>query len=352
MSSCSDLEGHDRGGLSSEQTIESQEHGSEWAASSSARMEVVEVGEATTKVDPLLDRKTLILSRDAILHVKPSSREACLVVLYPAGPLLGKRIRLEKDSYVIGRHPDADIHIPAESVSRRHARLVRRQSMWSIEDLNSTNGTYVNRVRLRPAVAEALRDGELIYCGEYHLKFLAGHNVEAAYHDLLYESSTLDGLTGTHNRRYFQDFLEREVAAAARHGRPLSLIMMDIDHFKKVNDSMGHPVGDLVLREVSDRIRERIRREDLFARYGGEEFVIVLRETGADGAKAFAESVRKLIESLTIQTEHGPVHITASFGVATSTGTHSLTPSALIELADKRLYRAKNRGRNRVVGNE
>ena len=146
------------------------------------------------------------------------------------------------------------------------------------------------------------------------------------------------------------DFLDREFARAKRHGRSLSILMLDLDHFKKINDLHGHLTGDFVLKEVTSVIRRRIRREEMFARYGGEEFVIVLPETNREQAVALAESIRRLVEALIIDFEGVKIRVTVSIGVCEFDPLKHSTPQDLLKEADKNLYVAKQRGRNRVYG--
>lgn len=156
--------------------------------------------------------------------------------------------------------------------------------------------------------------------------------------------ATTDGLTGLLNRRTFNTVLDRRFREADRYRRPLSLLLLDIDHFKKVNDTHGHPAGDAVLRGVA-RIAQRCAREtDAVARYGGEELALILPETDADGARAVAERIRKAVEAAQHPTEQGAVRVTVSIGVATQ----GPSPEEMVEGADKALYRAKQGGRNRV----
>src|SRR6185295_15434243 len=156
-------------------------------------------------------------------------------------------------------------------------------------------------------------------------------------------------LTGAYNKRYFLEFLEREIARCARHRRPLSLVMFDIDHFKAINDQHGHLTGDHVLREMSRRLLHRIRREELLARYGGEEFAVVLPETDLAGARTFGEQVRRIVGDQMFEYEGHTFPITISGGVATVEG-EDIDGSALIKRADDLLFRAKHEGRNRVLG--
>jgi len=249
-----------------------------------------------------------------------------------------------------------------DSVSRRHARLVRHSDDWWVEDLGSTNGTFVND---DPVDRRKLGDGDILRFGEAVVKFLSGTNIERAYHDEVYRLSILDGLTGVHNKRFFDEVLEREVARSQRHGGNLALVMFDIDHFKQINDTYGHLAGDTILVLLCRRLRPRIRREDVLARVGGEEFACLLTETTQDGALGFAEDLRQLVEREPFVCDGQAIQVTISLGVAAfepQPGTPSRPPFEdtrataaplkdaldLVRRADSRLYAAKNGGRNRV----
>jgi two-component system cell cycle response regulator len=161
--------------------------------------------------------------------------------------------------------------------------------------------------------------------------------------------ATIDALTGCLNRRAFVERLERELDRVSRYTAELSILMIDLDRFKAVNDTRGHLIGDSVLRQIGDLLRGEVRSVDLAARYGGEEFVIVLPETDPDGAQAFAERLRKRVVQTNFAETGDPLNVTVSIGVAsTGPGSAVPTPDALIASADKALYRAKNEGRNRV----
>ncbi|WP_301002550.1 GGDEF domain-containing protein [Capsulimonas corticalis] len=156
--------------------------------------------------------------------------------------------------------------------------------------------------------------------------------------------ATTDGLTGLKNHQAFQECLSEEVQRALRHGQSLSLVLMDVDHFKHFNDTHGHPAGDVVLKTVALILREVARDTDLTARYGGEEFVTILPETDIEGASALAERLRASIER-----HYWPLHpVTASFGVAALKHT-DICGADIIARADRALYQAKAAGRNRVV---
>jgi len=290
---------------------------------------------------------TVIIS-SPLLTQKPGAKtgEACIILLHPPGPDIGRRTPLNKQSYVFGRDDEADMVISRSSVSRRHAVVMRMGEVWTVQDLGSTNGTFVNERRVEN---HALEDGDQIRFGDAIFKFLIGSNVESAYHEEIYRMTIVDGLTGVHNKRYFLDFLDREIASAHRHGHPLALVMMDIDHFKKVNDERGHLAGDAVLKEMCNRIKPRIRREDLFARYGGEEFAAVLTVTALEGALRFAEHVRNLVREkpFTFGPEMFPV--TISLGVSAIQCESDVDSTELTRRADENLYEAKHSGRDRVV---
>jgi two-component system, cell cycle response regulator len=281
--------------------------------------------------------------------VKPQAAtgEGCLVLIYPPGPDMGKRFPLTRNEVVLGRGADCDVQVDRDSVSRRHARVFRTGEQWTVEDLGSTNGSYVNDV---PVQRSVLRDNDYLKIGAAIFKFLSGAGVEASYYEEIYRMTIIDGLTGAHNKRYFLEFLERETARCARHKRPLSLLMFDIDHFKKINDTHGHLTGDYVLKEMSRRLLARIRREELLARYGGEEFAAVLPETDHDGAMTFAEQIRKLVGDDPFEYEGDKFPVTISVGVSTYDGAEEIDVNNFIRLADDNLYRAKREGRNRIIG--
>ena len=166
--------------------------------------------------------------------------------------------------------------------------------------------------------------------------------------------SITDPLTGCSNRGCLNTRLPQEIQRAGRYNRPLSIVMCDIDHFKKVNDTYGHQAGDLVLKEFSKRLKDSIRdKVDMLARYGGEEFLVTLPETDLDGALHLSERLRRVISEKEFDIGTKKIKITASFGVAgfdSDNDGDEISFDTLINHADKYLYKAKNEGRNRVVG--
>jgi two-component system, cell cycle response regulator len=276
-----------------------------------------------------------------------ATREACLVHIYPSGPTMGCRYPLADRPLVIGRGEDSDIRLNDHSVSRRHAIIEPTPEGYYVCDQQSTNGTFVNDKQLDSSWL--LQDGDYLRVGNCLYRYLAGGNIEAEYHEEIYRLTILDGLTQIHNQRYLNEFLEREVIRSQRHSRPLSVLMLDIDRFKSINDTFGHLCGDFVLRELADLIRGSVRKEDLFARCGGEEFVLVLVETTREGAVEVAERLRDAVASHQFRFEANPVTFTISIGVSTTIGDATTSSTSLLKAADDNLYKAKRAGRNRVV---
>jgi two-component system cell cycle response regulator len=286
----------------------------------------------------------------AVEPVPPTVRrrgEACVVVLY--GPELGRRATIGRTAFQIGRSSKNELPIDQESVSRHHARITSVQNRgFLIEDLGSTNGTYVNDEKLALAKERRLlKDGDQIRVGRSILKFMTGTNLEANYHEEIYRLMTVDALTQVYNKRYFGEALEREFNRAHRYKRELSLVLIDVDHFKAVNDTNGHLAGDAILRQVTAEVKPRLREQDIFARVGGEEFAMLLPEIGSEGAMATGEKVRRIIEGATFVFEKIVAKITVSVGV-TSLDPLSREPNSLYERADAALYEAKAKGRNCV----
>jgi diguanylate cyclase (GGDEF)-like protein len=271
--------------------------------------------------------------------------ESCLVEIH--GPQLGKKYVLEEEEFTIGRDVKNNIVVDLDNVSRRHAKITTRQGQSRVSDLGSTNGTYLNDQEVLDEMP--LRTGDYVKVGGTIFKFLSGGNIETLYHEEIYQLTIVDGLTQVNNKRYLLEYLEREMGRCHRYGRALSLIMVDLDHFKQVNDTNGHLAGDYVLRETASLIRQRIRKEECFARYGGEEFAVVMPESGPENARLFAEKVRRLVEAHAFSFEGKPIKVTISLGVADMTP-EMTEPLNFIKVADANLYKAKKSGRNRVAG--
>jgi diguanylate cyclase (GGDEF)-like protein len=158
----------------------------------------------------------------------------------------------------------------------------------------------------------------------------------------------VDGLTQIYNKRYFLEFIDREMSRCQRYNRPLTLVMFDIDHFKKINDEFGHLAGDYVLKKLAGSIQSKnIRKEECFARYGGEEFAIVLPDTPKHNGAILAEKIRAMVQATRYEFEGNPIPVTISMGV--SEMQKGDVVDAFIQRADDKLYEGKQGGRNRVV---
>jgi diguanylate cyclase (GGDEF)-like protein len=241
---------------------------------------------------------------------------------------------------VVGRGTTATIQIESEEISRKHARIIEAPNGWAIEDLGSRNGTFVNGGRLTGP--HALVEGDKIEFGAgIVLRFALFDDLDESYHRTMYESSLRDGLTRAFNRKYFDERLDQEFAYALRHASALSLLMIDIDHFKVVNDEHGHPAGDAVLVQFAAHMQKIIRAEDVFARYGGEEFVILSRGIELEAARAFGERIRASVERAAFEHEGKKLVVTVSIGAAAIPNPEIVQPATLIEAADRALYSAK-----------
>lgn len=274
------------------------------------------------------------------------NRNACLIQIYPPGPGLGTRYNLGDAPLTIGRDTDCDICVNDDTASRHHARLQFDTASYIVTDLQSTNGTFVNEV---PVALHPLEDGDYLYIGNSIFRFLSGGNIESDFHEEIYRLTIIDALTDIHNKRYFLEFLDRELARSNRHGRPLTLLLFDIDHFKDINDTRGHLCGDYTLSKLAGLVKTVISQDELFARYGGEEFAIVLPETSLEGGVQAGDRIRALVEQHAFQFEDQPYRITVSVGAATTAGDGSMTTFELLSQADDKLYQAKHQGRNQVA---
>jgi len=279
----------------------------------------------------------------------PAAREETeIFLLQLKGPRIGSRVFLPEGETVLGRSESCTVVLGVESVSRRHCSILVSGGEVRVLDLGSTNGTWLNGRRLQADEPARIEVGDRLEIGEVVYKLLREGDVEAAYLEELRRLAVTDALTGAYNRRYLIEHLEKEVARCLRHRRPLALLIFDVDHFKRLNDTYGHLAGDRILEELAARIRLRfLRKVDVFARYGGEEFVIVLTETDARQARAAAERLRSLVADEPFQLEGGSVEVTVSVGVA-ALDAETTGAGALLARADENLYRAKREGRNRV----
>ena len=289
--------------------------------------------------------KTLVVKPAARLEIKRTERRGTLTVLL--GAEVGAVHALVSPIMTLGRGAQAEISVEDDGISRRHCRILCSQGSYDLEDLGSTNGTYLDHERIEGRVS--LREGARIEVGKTVLRFALQDELEQEASRRIYEMSIRDGLTGAYNRRYFDERMEAEFAFAVRHGTSLCVLMVDVDHFKRINDSFGHPAGDLTLRRIAAELREGVRTEDVVARYGGEEFAVIARGIDPSGARLFAERLRLMVERTHIEWEGARIAVTASIGCAHNhSGAAVASSEQLVSAADGALYAAKRAGRNRV----
>jgi diguanylate cyclase (GGDEF)-like protein len=272
-----------------------------------------------------------------------------VVVVY-AGAHLGRVFPLVSGPNIVGRSPQVDIALLDEEVSRIHATITLEQGPGGdrirLEDNGSTNGTFLNGRPL--ARSMPLAPGDRIALGSHVLKLVAMDAMERAFHAVLLDQSTRDTLTGLGNRRTALEELQRRFDLSRRHRRPLSLIMCDLDHFKNINDTLGHLAGDQVLRDFGGRVVKSLRNTDVAGRIGGEEFLLVLPETDLDGALLLAERLRAATADVGFDLPSGPLKVTCSLGVAERRD-DDRDGGTLMGRADGALYLAKREGRDRVM---
>jgi two-component system cell cycle response regulator len=271
---------------------------------------------------------------------------AYLVVL--AGASVGEMYKIEGEKTIIGRGQRAQVRLLDDGISREHAQLVIINDRVVLQDLGSTNGTYCNGLKVE--ANKELVDGDKILVGSTTiLKFTYHDNLDEIFQKQMYESALRDGLTKAFNKKYFTDRLESEFTFATRHVAPLTLVLFDIDHFKKVNDTHGHQAGDYVLSEISSLLTGLLRAEDVFARYGGEEFAVICRGSDVMQGQIVAERMRKAVEQNKFVFEGTHIPLTISIGVAGLPDPAVKDAAELVSLADQSLYKSKHGGRNRVT---
>jgi len=275
----------------------------------------------------------------------PISRDqAYLIVL--AGSAMGEMYKIARPQTIIGRGQTAHVRMMDDGISREHCEIQVEGDSMILHDLGSTNGTFCRGLRVDRHVLE---DGDKILVGSSTvLKFTYHDSLDEVFQRQMYESALRDDLTKTFNKKYFTDRLESEFAFATRSKADLSLVVFDLDHFKTINDTHGHPVGDQVLSEMAQVVSALIRAEDVFARVGGEEFAVICR--GADSVQglAVAERVRQAVDGHTFRANNKLIPVAVSAGVASIPDTRIADAQSLVAAADHALYEAKRTGRNRV----
>ena len=294
------------------------------------------------------DLDTIIDPTTASHLTLPGSSSPTLTIL--AGTDVGRVFALDVGTVVIGRTAESEVHIAHESISRKHCEItVHNQNQVLLRDLGSTNGTRVNDTDLSGTTRE-LHGGERIRLSKkVVLKFAFQDRLERGVQEDLYSSAVRDPLTGIHNKRFMQERLAHEVTYATRHGSDLCVLMFDLDHFKQVNDTYGHPAGDEVLVETARRVHNTLRSEDVFARYGGEEFVVIMRGIPLHEGEQASRRILKAIGERPFQAGTERITVTVSIGVASFQSAQAVSASSFLAQADLLLYQAKEQGRNQVV---
>lgn len=290
---------------------------------------------------------TMFARKEANLKAMENQQNQPYLIVM-AGNMAGQIFGLNSERTLLGRSPDCEVSLFDIDISRVHAEIRKHGHQMVLSDFNSTNGTYLNGKQVSQS---ELRDGDRVQLGcSTILKFSFHSKIEEKYQRQLYENAVLDGLTQIYNRKFFEDRLSTELSFAQRHNSMLSLLMIDLDHFKQVNDSHGHLTGDQVLRFVAQAIKELLRKEDIVARYGGEEFAVIARGIQPTQAAILGERIRSTVEMLEIPTNTGAtIRASTSIGVVTMMHNQFTAPHQIIHEADMRLYQAKRLGRNRVV---
>jgi diguanylate cyclase (GGDEF)-like protein len=284
------------------------------------------------------------VSRDMRGVVEVAAKQQALLIVL-SEPRLGSRVLLSETAVEIGRGATGGLMLDADSVSRKHARVEWSGSNHRIVDTGSTNGTFVNGSRVQ---AHELRDGDRVQIGKVLLKYIATGNIEAAYHEEFQRLMRFDPLTGACNKRTFEEALRTAVTAARTAPKPLSLMVFDLDHFKRINDTHGHVAGDSVLCELASVAREAMPKELVFGRVGGEEFAALWEGSDRAAMCDVAEKVRKATASHPFSFEGKRLSLTVSAGVAERPSGSDDAPEKLYERADTKLYEAKSAGRNCV----
>jgi diguanylate cyclase (GGDEF)-like protein len=277
------------------------------------------------------------------------------ILICMSGEVRGQRFRLQREETILGRSRACEVHLNDGGTSRQHARIVwenfdrnRETPICHLEDLGSRNGTELNGVPVRGRVLLTERDR--ITVGRSIFGFFLRDTEELMHDESLYLNATRDALTGLDNRYQMLSHLKHYMALANRRTLDLCLLLIDVDHFKRINDDYGHNVGDDALRHLAALLARNSRESDLVARWGGEEFAVSVPDSNLESALRHAERIREAIEAAPLGTANFTVRMSVSIGVAVLHPGDSL--QAFFDRADKALYEAKRSGRNRVVSSE
>lgn len=317
------------------------------AATSNPWPEDPDAPDPTLPVEGWGDFETALRKRKEV-DLTPQPCGWALVVY--AGTQLGRVFPVVPGENLIGRSPTANITLLDEEVSRVHSNLrletAEGKDRLILEDKGSTNGTFVNGQALEGQ--RQVLAGDRFAIGGHVLKLVAMDPLERSFHETLLDQSTKDPLTGLANRGAILGELQSRFDLSRRHGRPLSVVMCDLDHFKQINDTYGHGAGDLVLSNFGELVHQNLRGTDLAGRIGGEEFLLVLPETEMEGAMFLAERLRTALGGKPQVLANATLKVTCSLGVA-ERGPSDRDGGMLLGRADGALYQAKRQGRDRAM---
>ena len=289
-------------------------------------------------------RITSLKAIEVELRQRREQLAAYLVVVQ--GSNVGEMHKIDGPELIVGRATNVAVRLSDDGISRRHCRVLQLGGQVVIEDLGSANGTLVNGEMVQH---QALKEGDKIRLGsKTTLKFTYQDQLDETFQQHMYDAALRDGLTRAYNKKFFLDRLEAELAYARRHSTPLSLVMFDVDHFKKVNDTHGHLAGDAVLVHLTRISQAAVRTEDVLARYGGEEFAVICRGIPMLQAGVLGERLRTRVASERFEYRGTRLPITISVGVAAMPDANVRTVTELVNAADGALYEAKRAGRDRV----
>jgi diguanylate cyclase (GGDEF)-like protein len=280
-----------------------------------------------------------------------ANRPAAYLIMIRGG-IPGTMLRVGTEDTTLGRSAENSFPLQDMTVSRRHATVrMDARGQVTLSDEGSTNGTFVNGRRLEAGHPTTIEEGDRVQFGSGVLvKLVRLDSSDEHFQQEMFERTVRDGLTGVYNRSYFLNQIAGLSARHAAQGHGLAILMVDVDHFKRVNDRYGHLVGDVVLREISSIIRESTRAEDLVARYGGEEFIVALPATSPDLAVERADRIRLNVAARRIRTGGGgEIRVTVSIGLSYGWPEWPMSEISMIEAADEALYQAKAEGRNCIV---
>jgi|YelNatPaOPRAMG01_1025707.scaffolds.fasta_scaffold13971_2 diguanylate cyclase (GGDEF)-like protein len=289
------------------------------------------------------DEKTTIINVN-FNNFKNERWKSCIII---EGDQIGKVFDLNKQHNIIGRTKDADIHLNSSTVSRRHAEIIiNSKGSIIIEDLNSSNGTYVNGKRILKA---ELHDGDIFSVGIYKLKLTSLSEHDTVFFKHLKDRAEKDALTGIYNKTSVMQLLDTILEEAANNKKQVSVAMVDIDFFKKINDTYGHLAGDMILKDIARLFSLHLRSMDTIGRFGGEEFLIIFDRTSLQDAKLICNRLLKVIRDHSTIYEGNSISVTVSIGLASNENKDIANAESLIKLADEKLYLAKEKGRNQIV---